>query len=132
MTNSKAKINRVKMLGLLHELEEEFGSVAYAPAVSLEKLQRAVGCATKDIVQFRETDRNRQNALWAPKFRKVPKEKEQKYKPGDTVTDGWSTYTFDYELKLHYISSGNHAMYKITKNELKALRGQILGNYEIV
>lgn len=40
-------------------------------------------------------------------------------KVGDTVTDGYRTYVVDRDHELHYVDSGNHAKYHVSKKELK-------------
>lgn len=40
-------------------------------------------------------------------------------KVGDTVTDGYRTYVVDCDHELHYVGSGNHARYHVSKKELK-------------
>ena len=42
-----------------------------------------------------------------------------KLKVGDTVTDGYRTYVKDRDGELHYVGSGNHAKYHVSRSELK-------------
>lgn len=42
-----------------------------------------------------------------------------KLKVGDTVTDGYKTYVKDRDGELHYVGSGNHAKYHVSRSELK-------------
>ena len=52
---------------------------------------------------------------------------EQKYQfeVGDTVTDGWRTYVYDRDLRFHYVGSGCHANYRVSKYELKRIVGDL-------
>lgn len=130
--SKKARIDIVKQLQLIHKIENEYGTLALAPIDDLIKLQRVSRCSRKEIERFKELCKT---STWVSRTSIKAKEKyerEHPYKPGDTVTDGWATYAFDYDMNLRLVSYGNHAKYKVSKKKLKALRGEILGNLDIV
>lgn len=119
---------------LIHKLEERYGSITSVPIRNqdLNTLWRLVGNTKEDIMKYIE---RKEVNLAATKKKKAGKRKAKvshHYKPGDTVTDGWKTYAFDKQLNLRLISYGSHATYKISKKELKELRGMILGNAELI
>lgn len=37
----------------------------------------------------------------------------RRYKPGDTITNGYKTYAMRNSGMFHYVSSGNHAKYHL-------------------
>lgn len=45
--------------------------------------------------------------------------KPNEFKVGDTITDGNKAYVLDRDHTWSYISSGNHAKYHMTTDELK-------------